>query len=264
MKELEKLGTVIKYEFLKHIRRKRLYIILALTLVAEITVLVLIPLLAGDYPDNVLLMAAMLTIGPMLGAFGAIFFAGDAIAGEFESRTGYILLTNPVKKTTLWLGKYIAGAIAVIIVMLFSYLISAIALMVIYGEVPFEIVRSLGQAILYAMAMLSVTFFFSSISKGAMGATVITLVFVFIISSIIQSVLVFTGNDYWYLISAGGDSITLVYGGLELYIDEMAGGAPVEMLYQTPDIGQLSLGMSIYFVVGLVLSIWIAGRRQLA
>ena len=35
MSELEKLRVVIRYEFLKHIRRKRLYLILGLALLAD-------------------------------------------------------------------------------------------------------------------------------------------------------------------------------------------------------------------------------------
>jgi ABC-2 type transport system permease protein len=268
MNELGKLGTVIKYEFQKHIRRKRLWVILALALVAELAVIILVPVLTDGYPDNVMIMASMLTVGPMMAGFGAIFFAGDAIAGEFEHRTGFMLLTNPVKKQTIWFGKYIAGGIAVVIVMLFSYIVSAVALLGIYGEVPFEMFRSLGQALLYAMAALSVTFFFSSISKGSMGATVITLVFIFVISGIVESVLAFTGNDYWFLISAGGDSISTVYGGMELFMGGYTGGggppANVVSMFETADIGMTSIGMVIYLVAGLVLSIWIAGRRQLA
>ena len=224
MSELGKLGTVIKYEFQKHLRRKRLWVIMGLALLAELAVIILIPVLTDGYPDSVMVMAAMLTVGPMMAGFGAIFFAGDAIAGEFESRTGFMLLTNPVQKKTIWFGKYVAGAIAVIIVMIFSYVISAVALLGIYGEVPAEMYRSLGQALLYAMSALSVTFAFSAISKGSMGATVIALIFIFVISGIVESVLMFTGNDYWFMISAGGDTITGVYGGMELFMGGFSGG----------------------------------------
>ena len=53
MSDLEKLGIVIKYEFLKHIRRTRLYIILGIALLAEALVLILIPtLMTGGYPEE--------------------------------------------------------------------------------------------------------------------------------------------------------------------------------------------------------------------
>ncbi|GAJ02199.1 unnamed protein product, partial [marine sediment metagenome] len=127
MNELEKLRVVIGYEFLKHIRRRRLYVILGLTLLAELAVLILLPALQGDYPDNVLVMAAILTVGPGLAAIGAVFFAGDAIAGEFESKTGFMLFTNPVRRITLVIGKYLASVAAVIILIIFGYLIISVS-----------------------------------------------------------------------------------------------------------------------------------------
>ena len=67
MMEFEKLRIIAAYEFLKHIRRKRLYVILGLTLISELAVIILIPLLMdGKYPDNVMTMAATLTVGPSL------------------------------------------------------------------------------------------------------------------------------------------------------------------------------------------------------
>ena len=88
-----------------------------------------------------MIMAAMLTVGPSLAAIGAVFFAGDAIAGEFESKTGFLLFTNPIKRVVLWIGKYLAGFIAVTLLIVFTYIIIAIALVVIYQQVPIEILR---------------------------------------------------------------------------------------------------------------------------
>ena len=262
MFEFEKLRVVIRYEFLKHIRRKRLYVILALALVAELAVIISIPLLMDGYPDNMMVMAFLLTVGPSLASLGAVFFAGDAIAGEFESKTGFILFTNPVKRITLWLGKYLACSIAVVLLVAFSYLITAIALLAIYGEVPAEMAQSFGLALLFAGAFLSVTFFFSSISKGAMGATVMTLLLVMVVFGMIEMVLMMAGKPSWFLLSTGGDSIAAVYGGYELLLEGIV--PPGMMLFETPDIGLCAIAMAVYMVVGFVLSIWITKKRQLA
>jgi len=265
--ELEKLRVVIGYEFLKHIRRKRLYVILGLTLLAELAVLILLPVLQGSYPDNVMVMAAILTIGPSLAAIGAVFFAGDAIAGEFESKTGFMLFTNPVKRITLIIGKYLASFVAVTILIIVGYLIISISLLAIYGSIPFEMLKSLGLALLFGGSVISVTFLFSSFSKGAMGATVITLVFLMVILPIIDTVLLMTDTPHWFLLSTAGDSIATVYGGYELFMQgiipfEHIDSLPFEL--ESPDVGLTALAMVIYLVVGFVLSILISRRRQLA
>ncbi len=267
MSEFEKLRVVVRYEFLKHIRRRRLYIILGLTLVAELAVLIVLPALMEGYPDNVMVMAALLTIGPSLATIGAVFFAGDAIAGEFESKTGYILFTNPVRRITLVTGKYLASCVAVILLVIFGYAIVSISLLVIYGNVPIETAKSFGLCLLYAGSVLSVTFFFSSISKGAMGATVITLLFIMVISGVIDAVLMMADKPRWFLLSTAGDSISTVYGGYELFLEGIMPPGGMGMLpfeIETPDFGLIALGMTIYLVVGFVLSIWISQRRQLA
>ncbi len=267
MSELEKLRVVIGYEFLKHVRRKRLYVILGLTLIAELAVLILLPALQGHYPDSVLAMAAILTIGPGLAVIGAVFFAGDAIAGEFESKTGFMLFTNPVRRITLIIGKYLASVAAVIILLVFGYLIISISLLSIYGTIPVEMLKSFGLALLYGGSVISITFFFSSFSKGAMGATVITLVFLMVIDPIIGAVLLMTDTPNWFLLSTAGDSIATVYGGYELFMQGLIPFEHMEDLpfeLENPDIGLTTLAMVIYLVVGFVASIFISNRRQLA
>ena len=267
MSEFEKLRVVTRYEFLKHIRRKRLYVVLGLTLAAELAVLIGLPALMDGYPSNVMVMASMLSIGPSLATIGAVFFAGDAIAGEFESKTGFILFTNPVRRITLVVGKYLACCAAVTLLIIFGYAIVSISLLVIYGNVPIETAKSFGLCLLFAGSVLSVTFLLSSISKGAMGATVMTLLFIMVISGIIESVLMMAGQPTWFLLSTAGDSVSLVYGGYELLLAGIAPESGMGMLpfaIKTPDISLCALSMGIYLVAGLLLSIWISQRRQLA
>jgi ABC-2 type transport system permease protein len=281
LSEFERLRVVIGYEFLKHIRRRRLYVIMAIALVAEALALILVPtLLTGGYPKDqiiggvtisgVMTMAAILTIGASLAALGSVFFAGDAIAGEYESRTGFILFTNPVKKITLWTGKYLACLLAVVLLIIFTYIVIAISLAAIYHQVPIQIFGSLGLCLLYAAGALSLTFLFSSISKGSMGATVMTLLFIWVLSGIVESILAFTNNPYWFTISAGGDSITLPYGSLrELMRGLGLGGGNGPFGGNAGNFGTLTIpmaiwGMIIYIAVGFLGSILISRRRQLA
>jgi ABC-2 type transport system permease protein len=225
------------------------------------------------YPDNVMVMAAMLSIGPSMAVIGAVFFAGDAIAGEFESRTGFLLFPNPVRRITLVMGKYLASCAAVILLIIFGYVIVSISLLAIYGNIPIETAKSFGLCLLYAGSVISVTFFSSSLSKGGMGATVITLVFIMVICGIIESVLMMAGKPYWFILSAAGDSVSTVYGSYELLLEgimppgsmeEMPHGGRLLSALKTPDIGLCALAMVIYMVVGFALSIWITKRRQLA
>ena len=268
MSEFEKLKVVTWCEFLKHLRRRRLYAIIGVVIAAELAVLIGLPVLGEGYPDNVMVTAAMLSIGPSLATIGAVFFAGDAIAGEFERKTGYILFTNPVRRTTLVIGKYLACCAALILLVVLGYVIVCISLLGIYGHVPIETAKSFGLSLLFAGSVLSLTFFFSSISKGAMGATVITLVFIMVISGVLDGVLMMAGQPSWFLLSKAGDSVITVYGGYEALLALLGGGGiphglPAGIL-EPPDINLCIVAMAAYLVVCFVLSIWITKRRQLA
>ncbi|MBN1161686.1 MAG: ABC transporter permease [Dehalococcoidales bacterium] len=269
MSDLEKLKIVIQYEFLKHFRRKRLYIVLGIALLVEALVLILIPVLMEQgYPDDALSMAALLTAGPGLAVIGAVFFAGDAVAGEFEGKTGFLLFINPVKRVVLWVGKYLAGFLATTILVVFSYIIISIALLAIYQQVPVELLKSFGLCMLYAASVLSVTFLFSAVSKGSMGATVMTLLFIFVVCGILESVLMATGKPYWFILSTGGDSITAVLTDMSkmfesLGIDPSRFGSMLEN-YKPMDVSLAAVGMVIYLVVGFAGSLWFSNRRQLA
>lgn len=260
MSEFERLRIVAGYEFLKHLRRKRLYWILGVVVVAELAVLIGLPAALGGYPDDVMRTAAMLSIGPSLATLGAVFFAGDAIAGEFERKTGYILFPNPVRRSTLVIGKYLACYAAVLLLTLLGYVIVCIALLAIYGHIPIETAGSFGLCVLFAGSVLSLTFFFSSISKGGMGATVITLVFIMIISGVIGGILAMADLPSWFLLSTAGDSTFTIYGGYEAF----AGGGTAYRVPEAPDISLCILGMAIYLVACFLLSLWITRRRQLA
>jgi len=265
----DKLSIVIKYEFLKHIRRRRLYIIMGIALLAEALGLILVPtLLTGGYPDNVKVMAYVLSIGPGLAAIGAVFFAGDAIAGEFEGKTGFLLFVNPIKRDVLWVGKYLAGLLAVALLILFNYIVIAVALAIIYHTVPIGIFGSAGLCLLYASAVLSLTFLFSSLSKGAMGATVMTLLFIWVVSNIVESILALTNNPYWFMISSGSDSINLPYGTVKELMSGLGiGGGAFGGNFN--NLGPLTItmaiwGMLIYLIGGFVASILISRKRQLS
>lgn len=263
MSEFEKLKIVTEYEFLKHLRRKRLYAVLGIVIAVELSILVGLPALGQNYPGDVTAMAGMLSIGATLAAIGAIFFAGDAIAGEFEKKTGYILFPNPVKRTTMVIGKYLACYAAMALLILIGYGIVCISLLGIYGQVPIEVGGSLALSLLFTGSVLSLTFLFSSISKGAMGATVMTLAFIMIISGVIDMVLTMAGHNGWFLLSRAGDVTIMVYPGFKAMAGGMAGGGMgVPAGVMEYDIGLCTAAMVAYLVICFFLSIWITKRRE--
>src|SRR5580704_9913632 len=41
-----------------------------------------------------------------------VFFGGDAISGEFQNKTGYFTIPNPIRRSSVYVGKWISAFIA--------------------------------------------------------------------------------------------------------------------------------------------------------
>jgi ABC-2 type transport system permease protein len=63
----------------------------------------------------------------VLSILSATFFGADAIVSKFESKTGYFLFPNPIRKTTVFLGKFIASVLVSVCVIALHYLIAVVS-----------------------------------------------------------------------------------------------------------------------------------------
>jgi len=276
LSEFEKLKIVTRYELLKQFRRKRFYGVLAISLLAVVLTIGLyqgldLPRRMG-VPQSTInqhgaeLFAIFVTSMGSLAILGAVFFAGDAVASEFERKTGYILFPNPVKRTTLVVGKYLACFIATAAILGVAYLISASALLVFYSQVPIGIFGSLAIALMLACFVISMAFAFSSVLKGGMGATIATLLTYMIIFSIVSSSLAYADFNPWFMPDRAGDAMTATYGidFREAFGGMMGGGPVMSGMAQASQNPTLSFFVLLgYAVILLGVSIWMTKRREM-
>lgn len=276
MSEFEKLKIVTRYELLKQFRRKRFYGALAITVLA---VLLTIGLYQGldlprqmGIPDNIMsqygaeIFAMFVTSMGAMAILAAVFFAGDAIASEFEGKTGYILFPNPVKRTTIVVGKYLACFIATATIIIISFLISAGALLVFYGTIPGGVLGSLAIVLMMGCMMISMAFAFSSVLKGGMGATIATLLTYMVVFSVISMSLSYAGYDPWFMPDRAGDTMAATYGiSMEQVFGGMMGGGPMMggmmQASQDPTLGFLVL--LGYAVILFGVSVCVTKRREM-
>jgi len=276
LSEFEKLKIVARYELLKQFRRKRFYGVLAITVLAVVLTIGLyqgldLPRKIG-IPENVInqqgaeVFAIFVTSMGALAILGAVFFAGDAIASEFEQKTGYILFPNPVKRNTIVIGKYLACFIATAAILIIAYLISAGALLVFYRQVPVGILGSLAIALVLACFVISMAFVFSSVLKGGMGATIATLLTYMVLFSVISSSLAYAGYNPWFMPDRAGDAMTATYGVAlgQVFGGMMGGGQVAGGMTQASQNPTLSFFvLLVYAVIFFGISIWMTKRREM-
>lgn len=110
--------------------------------------------------------------------FSGIIFGGDAIAGEFQNKTGYFLMGLPIRRRTVYTGKYLAALAASIVAVVF-YLVILVVNGAVYlgtGFFPLSLLESFAIAMLYLLALLGAVFLFSSLFKNSLYAVLVVAV----------------------------------------------------------------------------------------
>lgn len=135
-----------------------------------------------------------LAFAGILIIIAATFFGSDAIVGEFQNRTGYLVFPTPLKKWVLFFGKFAASTTAGLVVTVLFYAGVALLSFITVGGVDDDFVLSLAFAIGFLVSATAVAYLISSVLKGTTGATVLTFFMFMIILPIVDTVSQFTGT----------------------------------------------------------------------
>lgn len=102
-------------------------------------------------------------VWPMLLMFMTIGYSGYALAGEIEKGTIELLLSQPISRIKLFLGRYLAGILILLVFVVFS-IFAAWPLSAVYNisfkAENFVLLVSLG--LMFGLSVLSIGFFVSS------------------------------------------------------------------------------------------------------
>jgi ABC-2 type transport system permease protein len=136
--------------------------------------------------------------------FAGVIFGGDAIAGEFQNKTGYFLMGLPVRRTTVYSGKYIAAFVSSLVAVLAFALILVGNAAYYFGAGAFTaaFVESFLLAVVYLLALLGATFLFSSLFKTSTYAVLVVAVMFIFGFSILQALVAGLARvEPWFIIS---------------------------------------------------------------
>ncbi len=136
--------------------------------------------------------------------FAGIFFGGDAIAGEFQNKTGYFLMGLPIRRVTVYGAKYLAALFASFIILVyFAAIILVNGAFYLGGNAfPWQFAFSFALASVYLLALLGFTFLFSSMFKTSSYATLLTAILFLFGFNILQVVVSGLANsEPWMIIS---------------------------------------------------------------
>jgi ABC-type transport system involved in multi-copper enzyme maturation permease subunit len=174
------LLAVVRYELLWNIRKKKIIGVLVLAF-ALATLTLALPVVLNNInnlptdpdPDYVV------TTGTGMGGFGFFLFAlvsvMNSISGEFESGSIIPLLTKPVSRTTVYLGKITAAFLTVLGAYILLTIYIAAGGYLIYGpqnNLHLTVISLLGS-ILSTAVWMSIVLAAGSVSKSSMLAALL-------------------------------------------------------------------------------------------
>ncbi|TMI75933.1 ABC transporter permease [Candidatus Bathyarchaeota archaeon] len=112
---VSQIGVITKYELVNYFRSRRFFVLLIIGIIIS----ALLTALVGYYRPSSFLSSALSFYsswwaGPMgsitfVIVLSGIFYGGDAISGEFQNKTGYFLVANPLRRSSIYIGKWLGA-----------------------------------------------------------------------------------------------------------------------------------------------------------
>jgi len=209
--DLKQLSTVVKYTMLDYVRSRKFYLLLTISVLIS----ALLTFIVGYYRPVVFLSSPLSFYSGWWGSMATlviilsgIFFGGDAISGEFQNKTGYFSVPNPVKRSTVYIGKLLSAFIASATILAVFAAIAVGNGLYYFSAVPVEFWMSFAFALVYLAAVLGLTFLFSSLFKSSTMAIVVTAILLLFAFSIIQSfVASYAQVEPWFILTYGAQII---------------------------------------------------------
>jgi len=273
--DLYQIGIVSKYEMLKYIRGKKIYVFSAIMLLV-LFLMTILPYLIGDglSEDPMDLMvggSASIGYSSMISLFvifGATLFASGALVSEFEERTALLTFTRPIKKESVFFGKMLASFLFTAVFILAYYLIVIIISLIVAGGVASNILSSIAISMLYILAVNAVAFLISAFLKKGSTAAIMTFILFLLIFQMLTSIMMIFGIEPVYDLTYTSMAIESVMSGAVTapIIDHSTGDTLVmfgrEMYNYVPTVGLAVSIMVVWLIVATAIAMVQFKRRE--
>jgi len=210
---------------------------------------------------------------PVVIVFAGVIFGGDAIAGEFQNKTGYFLMGLPLRRPVIYAGKYFAALVASFTALVVYFLILFANGAYYFGAdaLPWQLGPAFALASIYLLAVLGATFLFSSLFKTSTYATlVVAVMFLFGFSLLADLVQGLAHVTPWFIISFAQGSIAQVLstdcltspGPHSCVVGMDRAGNPISAMVNNPTVPEGLAIMLGYFVITAVLGLLLFDREE--
>jgi len=266
---LTQVGITMKYTFLDYFRSRRFFILLVITLLIS----ALLTFIVGYYRPATFLSSDLSFYSGWWGmsvtfviVLSGIFFGGDAISGEFQNKTGYFGVPNPIRRSSIYVGKWLAAFIAATVILVVFTAITVGNGMYYFGlTVPYQFGLSVLLAWFYLAAVLGFTFFFSSLFKSSSISILVTaILFLFAFTLIETLVADLVQVEPWFILTYGagivGNVLTVPYP--EHVHTQTFGQGRISITTYNATIPEGIAILGLYFIITAILGLVLFERKE--
>jgi ABC-2 type transport system permease protein len=272
---MTQVGITMRYTFRDYLRSRRFAILLGIMLIIS----AILTGVVGYYRPAGFVSSGVLSFYSgwwgmsvtFITVLSGIFFGGDAISGEFQNKTGYFTLPNPIRRSSVYIGKWLSAFIASSIVLLIFTAITIANEAYYFGlNIPWQFAESVFFAWFYLVAVLGFTFFFSSLFKSTSYSILVTAILFLFAFTLIQTLVAALAQvEPWFILTYGSEIIGNVLAPTyPPHITKVTGafgggraGAPTFTSFNVTVPEGLAI-IGIYFVVTAVLGLILFERKE--
>ena len=182
--------VVFRFEFLKHAKSRKIIGSISISVAVSVLGFLSPELLGFENISSRTFLSFPLGVIHVFLVLIVTLSGSNSLNSEFTEKTGYSLFTNPVGKNSIWLGKFIASEIICFLMIALYFVILTIGTAIFYDQVPLEIFYSLIFSLVAITAYMGITFFISSVFKGATASAVFVFFLLLMIIPLIDQMLI--------------------------------------------------------------------------
>ncbi len=196
-----------------------------------------------------------------------IFFGGDAISGEFQNKTGYFGIPNPIRRSSIYIGKWLAAFFAATMILLVFTVITVGNGIYYFGaNVPYQFAESLLFAWFYLAAVLGFTFFFSSLFKSSSMSIIVTAILFLFVFSLIQTLVAnLVKIEPWFILTYGagiiGNILTVPYPD-HIHTETFGAAGRITITTYNATIPEGLAILGLYFIITAILGLLLFERKE--
>ncbi|HMF34682.1 MAG TPA: ABC transporter permease subunit [Candidatus Lokiarchaeia archaeon] len=256
---LAQIGVVARYTLLDYMRSRKFTILLAIVLGLSAILI----LLFGD------VLFLLEEFASFIALFCGIFFGSDALAGEFQNKTGFFSIPNPIRRSALYIGKWMAAFIGSSFILgIYTFIMLGVGFY--YSSLTDQFGLSVIFTWFFLAATLGCVFLISSLSKSILISIFLDLALLIWANMVIQDFAGLIPLEPWFLLTYGGQIIVDILmnpyppnatvGPNALYWKGIGG---ISATTFTPTVPEGLLIMGLYFVISMIVGLLFFERKEL-